>query len=386
MSVMNDSDKLALAREMFQAWDVMDWTRVVDLFAEDGVLHSVMQEPLVGKEAVAGRIALLASKCERITLKIESLGVIDGRYLCSEWTTSTSTVPMASFLLSESSAWQTDGSPSGSSTTTVRHCWREWVLSPTSSRGLPTIDISLGGLWQDRPPREVTTTARLADKLGFGRVWVGGDGDVRRLCAGDVGRVGFEYSELVVGPLAVTVRDPAMIAIGAASVADLTGRTCRSPWVRPALSWSKNGMDEAGPGQLGARGVARGVRALMDGERGEVAGTVMRTSGYRLRLQPPGGRLIVAAFGGQGASGRGGVGRRTGAQSGQPGASGAPDHTVQGNRCRVGNRHAFRVGVGTGCRRREWTVTGVDRSTSTRARTVSGCSGVLGHVRPRGLR
>ena len=45
MSVMNDSDKLALAREMFQAWDVMDWTRVVDLFAEDGVLHSVMQEP-----------------------------------------------------------------------------------------------------------------------------------------------------------------------------------------------------------------------------------------------------------------------------------------------------------------------------------------------------
>lgn len=79
MSVMNDSDKLALAREMVQAWDVMDWTRVVDLFAEDGVLHSVMQEPLVGKEAVAGRIALLASKCERITLKIESLGVIDGR-------------------------------------------------------------------------------------------------------------------------------------------------------------------------------------------------------------------------------------------------------------------------------------------------------------------
>lgn len=122
MSVMNDSDKLALAREMFQAWDVMDWTRVVDLFAEDGVLHSVMQEPLVGKEAVAGRIELLASKCERITLKIESLGVIDGRVLCSEWTTSTSTVPMASFLLSESSAWQTDGSPSGSSTTTVRHC------------------------------------------------------------------------------------------------------------------------------------------------------------------------------------------------------------------------------------------------------------------------
>ncbi|XGU21048.1 LLM class F420-dependent oxidoreductase [Rhodococcus sp. 3Y1] len=161
---------------------------------------------------------------------------------------------------------------------------------------MPTIDISLG-LWQDRPPREVTTTARLADKLGFGRVWVG-DGDVRRLCAGDVGRRRLQYSELVVGPLAVTVRDPAMIAIGAASVADLTGRH-----VSIALGTSSTVVVEKWHGRSrsgAARALAesaRGVRALMDGERGEVAGTVMRTSGYRLRLQPPGGRLIVAAFG-----------------------------------------------------------------------------------------
>ncbi len=170
-------------------------------------------------------------------------------------------------------------------------------MSPTSSRGLPTIDISLG-LWQDRPPREVTTTARLADKLGFGRVWVGEMATYDAFALATSVGVGFEYSELVVGPLAVTVRDPAMIAIGAASVADLTGRH-----VSIALGTSSTVVVEKWHGRSrsgAARALAesaRGVRALMDGERGEVAGTVMRTSGYRLRLQPPSGRLIVAAFG-----------------------------------------------------------------------------------------
>ncbi|GAA3197809.1 hypothetical protein GCM10020255_100800 [Rhodococcus baikonurensis] len=154
---------------------------------------------------------------------------------------------------------------------------------------MPTIDISLG-LWQDRPPQEVTTTARLADKLGFGRVWVGEMATYDAFALATSVGVGFEHSELVVGPLAVTVRDPAMIAIGAASVADLTGRH-----VSIALGTSSTVVVEKWHGRSrsgAARALAesaRGVRALMNGERGEVAGTVMRTSGYRLRLQPPGG-------------------------------------------------------------------------------------------------
>ena len=76
---MTDDEKLALAREMFAAWDTLDWDRVVDLFADDGVLHSVMQEPVVGRDAIAERMAILGSKAERITLHIKALGVIDGR-------------------------------------------------------------------------------------------------------------------------------------------------------------------------------------------------------------------------------------------------------------------------------------------------------------------
>ena len=76
---MTDDEKLALAREMFAAWDELDWDRVVDLFADDGVLHSVMQEPVVGREAIAERMAILGSKCERLTLHVKALGIIDGR-------------------------------------------------------------------------------------------------------------------------------------------------------------------------------------------------------------------------------------------------------------------------------------------------------------------
>jgi limonene-1,2-epoxide hydrolase len=76
---MTDDEKLTLAREMFAAWDALDWDRVVDLFADDGVLHSVMQEPVLGRDAIAERMAILGSKCERLTLHVKALGIIDGR-------------------------------------------------------------------------------------------------------------------------------------------------------------------------------------------------------------------------------------------------------------------------------------------------------------------
>jgi limonene-1,2-epoxide hydrolase len=79
MSTMTDDQKLDLSRRMFEAWDTMDWDGVVDMFAEDGVLHSVMQEPVVGRAAIAERMAILGSKAERITLHIKTLGIIDGR-------------------------------------------------------------------------------------------------------------------------------------------------------------------------------------------------------------------------------------------------------------------------------------------------------------------
>ena len=76
---MTDEERLAVARDMFDAWNREDWDRVADLFAEDGVLHSVMQDPIVGRAAIDTRIRALTQGLERIELRIKALGVIDHR-------------------------------------------------------------------------------------------------------------------------------------------------------------------------------------------------------------------------------------------------------------------------------------------------------------------
>lgn len=73
------AEDLAVAQRMFDAWDRLDWDAAIDLFADDAVLHSVMQEPLVGKEAIAGRLRQLASGATWIKLDVSTLGVIDGK-------------------------------------------------------------------------------------------------------------------------------------------------------------------------------------------------------------------------------------------------------------------------------------------------------------------
>lgn len=74
-----DPDKLALAKEMAAAWRDRNWRKVGDLFAEDGVLHSMMVDPVVGRAAIHERIAALGAGVDRIVLDISHLGVIDGR-------------------------------------------------------------------------------------------------------------------------------------------------------------------------------------------------------------------------------------------------------------------------------------------------------------------
>ncbi|MGD8580894.1 MAG: nuclear transport factor 2 family protein, partial [Lysobacterales bacterium] len=72
----NDQDKLAVADAMVQAWDAQDWERVYSLFSENAVLHSMMLEPVVGREAIRERLSQLAPGLERIELQIRNRGVI----------------------------------------------------------------------------------------------------------------------------------------------------------------------------------------------------------------------------------------------------------------------------------------------------------------------
>jgi limonene-1,2-epoxide hydrolase len=78
-SADTDAQKIATVRQMIEAWNTRNWQQVYDLFAQDGVLHSMMlDEPSVGREAIAKRIGALAQDISKIELRIRHLGVADG--------------------------------------------------------------------------------------------------------------------------------------------------------------------------------------------------------------------------------------------------------------------------------------------------------------------
>jgi len=75
---ISDAQKIAIFRRMAQAWHEQDWDTCAALFAPDGVLHSVMLEPLVGRETIHARMSKLGAPNKKVTLHIERIGVIDG--------------------------------------------------------------------------------------------------------------------------------------------------------------------------------------------------------------------------------------------------------------------------------------------------------------------
>lgn len=160
-----------------------------------------------------------------------------------------------------------------------------------------TVSVVLG-LWQDRDPLEALETARLADELGFPELWIGemATFDAFALAAAIGERT--ERIPLTVGPLAVGVRDPMAMAMGVASVAALSRRP-----VHLALGSSSPVVVEDWHGRARRRTPRHieecigALRPLLAGEKAAFDGELVRTRGYRLRLEPPATSLTVAAFG-----------------------------------------------------------------------------------------
>ncbi|WP_417482418.1 nuclear transport factor 2 family protein [Maricaulis sp.] len=69
--------RVAVVMDMVDAWNTRDWDRINSLFAEDGSLHSMMVEPVVGREAIGERIGHLGAGLETITLNIRHVGLVD---------------------------------------------------------------------------------------------------------------------------------------------------------------------------------------------------------------------------------------------------------------------------------------------------------------------
>lgn len=65
----------AVVRAMIQAWHDLDVDRVIELFAADGVFHSVMLEPITGREALRAHFEPVFAELERVELRTVNMAV-----------------------------------------------------------------------------------------------------------------------------------------------------------------------------------------------------------------------------------------------------------------------------------------------------------------------
>ena len=153
-------------------------------------------------------------------------------------------------------------------------------------------------LWQDRPPAENLKVAMNADRLDYPELWIGEMATYDAFAFATAAASHTRQIELSVGPLAVSVRTPMTMAMGIASVTDLTGRRANL-----AIGASSTVVVEEWHGRERKRTAkhlgetARIVRGLLDGEKVDFHGELASCKGYRLRLDGTHGPLTVAAFG-----------------------------------------------------------------------------------------
>jgi limonene-1,2-epoxide hydrolase len=76
--MLTDDEKIAVFHEMARQWEQKNWRKCADMLAPQGVMHSMMKEPHVGREAFYNRMMELASPNKSVKLHIHRIGVIDG--------------------------------------------------------------------------------------------------------------------------------------------------------------------------------------------------------------------------------------------------------------------------------------------------------------------
>jgi probable F420-dependent oxidoreductase len=159
------------------------------------------------------------------------------------------------------------------------------------------IEVALP-FWLDRPDEEALHVARAAREAHFDTLWIGemATYDAFALATAVGHRV--PGLHLKVGPLALGVRSPVTLALGASSVASLTGSDvdialgASSPAIvagwhdRP---WAQHASC--------TRETIECLRSILAGKRVDYTGQHVRSRGFRLRKPMPDSRIAVGVFG-----------------------------------------------------------------------------------------
>ena len=78
MADVSDERKVEVGHAMIAAWNAMDWDAAAAMLTEDAVLHSMMIDPIVGRDAIHKRISGLGALAESIDLQVRNMGVVNG--------------------------------------------------------------------------------------------------------------------------------------------------------------------------------------------------------------------------------------------------------------------------------------------------------------------
>ena len=66
---------IAVVKQMIAAWEERDADAIAEMLTEDGVLHSVMIDPIKGREAIRPRMAFLVDNASEMKLNVRNWAV-----------------------------------------------------------------------------------------------------------------------------------------------------------------------------------------------------------------------------------------------------------------------------------------------------------------------
>lgn len=75
---MKEYDPVAVVRRWAEAWNRLDWDDVAETFAPNGTNHSMMHEPMRGREEIRRRTRMVMERVSAVNLRFERIGVLDG--------------------------------------------------------------------------------------------------------------------------------------------------------------------------------------------------------------------------------------------------------------------------------------------------------------------
>ena len=159
------------------------------------------------------------------------------------------------------------------------------------------IEVTLP-FWLDRPDVEAVQIAETVSAVGLTGLWIGEMATFDAFALATAIGMRTPGLRLKLGPLPISVRTPVAVALGASSVAALTGSEidialgASSPMI--VSGWHDR---EWLHGAARLRETIHCLRAILRGDRADYDGRYIRSHGFRLRNPLPGARIGVGAFG-----------------------------------------------------------------------------------------